>query len=218
MEKYLSEKTKHELIIKKDYANYKAVMEEIDKKYTLCLKTYLDHLSNCSTIKIKLEILIEEKSSFEKMLESFKQELQNTKLINNMNTIRGSDNTFSPKKKHLESVRKESSVSSNSVGNKSNKNSTYTKNNVDMPVRAMSGFFNNYGFNVSSDSGNNKKAILEQESNKIQKKLDLVDEEVRKTNKLLFDNVNILLIFIINKVLIPRRKKVCLGKYRKRKN
>lgn len=69
-------------------------MEEIDKKYSVTVKTYLDQLNICRGVKHKLEELIEIKSNYENMLNSLNKELHNIYLINNMSKIKGIDNSL----------------------------------------------------------------------------------------------------------------------------
>lgn len=141
-------------------------MEEIDKRYSAAQKVYLEQLKVVKGIKNKLEIEIEKKNSYESIINSLKKEINNIRLINSMNKIKGSDNSL--------------------VSKKDKRNKSFLTNIF------------NYGFNVS-DNGKNKIMIIEQELLKIQKFLDIVDEEVNKINKFLLENVsNKNLSFLIN--------------------
>jgi hypothetical protein len=92
LEKYLTEKNKIETIKNKDIEYFKKDLEEIDKKYTNALKSYLEQLQNCSHIKGKLEMLIEHKNIYENMIFNFQKEIHNIKLIANISKIKGTDN------------------------------------------------------------------------------------------------------------------------------
>jgi hypothetical protein len=103
----MSEKNKIESIVKKDINSYKLVMEEIDRKYAMAYKNYKDQLMMCQNVKRKLERVIENKTAYENIINSFKEELYHINLINSMNKIKdmhlnyGFNNDKGKKKKSI---------------------------------------------------------------------------------------------------------------------
>ena len=92
LEKYLSERNKIELISKNDILKYKISIEEIDKKFYNCFKSYCYQENVNKQIKIKLNQLVDQLKLYESMIDALKKELENTTYISNLHKIRGSDN------------------------------------------------------------------------------------------------------------------------------
>ena len=81
-------------------------MEEIDRKYAVAFRNYTLQFTLCSTIKKNIQILIEEKISYENQVKYLKEELYQISLINSMNKIKGREvnygfNSDQGKKKKL---------------------------------------------------------------------------------------------------------------------
>lgn len=91
IEIYVSEKNKLEEISKKDVKKYKQIMEEIDKKYAIHLKIYLEQMTICQENKNRIHSLLEDKCALEKFINSLNKEIINLKLIKNMSVIKGGD-------------------------------------------------------------------------------------------------------------------------------
>lgn len=89
LESYLTEKNKIDNIVKKDIASYKLNIEEIDRKYSVSYNNYKEQLDFCKNLKGKLDNLAENKNGYEKIIESFKNELYQIKMINSLNTLKG---------------------------------------------------------------------------------------------------------------------------------
>ncbi len=132
--KFYSEKDKIDQITKKDVANYKATMEELESHLKDATSNYQAQVKICKDFKKTLQSLIESKSQYEKLIETFEKEEYHIKLIERMNRLKG--NNF------------------------------------------------NYGFNSA-----NKSLKLSEENQKIQKKLELIKEDIKKINIVLLQNV-----------------------------
>jgi hypothetical protein len=89
LESYLTEKNKIDSIVKKDIASYKLNLEEIDKKYFIAYNNYKEQLDLCKNLKGKLDNLAENKNGYEKIIESFKNQLYHFKLMNSMSSLKG---------------------------------------------------------------------------------------------------------------------------------
>ncbi len=66
-------------------------MEEIEKKFSNCLKRYLDQQNICKEIKMKLNHLVDQNDSYVRIISSLSKEVENTSYISNLNKIRGND-------------------------------------------------------------------------------------------------------------------------------
>jgi len=99
LESYLTEKNKIDSIVKKDIASYKLNLEEIDKKYSTAYNNYKEQLDLCRNLKGKLDNLAENKNGYEKIIESFKNELYHFKLMNSMSSLKGVSYGFNHDKK-----------------------------------------------------------------------------------------------------------------------
>jgi hypothetical protein len=132
--KFYSEKDKIDQITKKDVTNYKATMEELESHLKDTTSNYQAQAKICKDFKKTLQSLIESKSQYEKLIETYEKEEYHIKLIERMNRLKG--NNF------------------------------------------------NYGFNSA-----NKSLKLSEENQKIQKKLELIKEDIKKINTVLLQNV-----------------------------
>jgi hypothetical protein len=92
--KFNSEKEKIDQISKKDVANYKTTMEELEGHLKESTNAYEAQAKICKDFKKTLQSLIDSNSQYEKLIETFEKEEYHIKLIERMNRLKGNNYNY----------------------------------------------------------------------------------------------------------------------------
>ncbi len=94
LERYIFEKNKIDVIVKKEIENSKKNMEEIDKKYTIAMNSFLDQNKLCQGKKNQLEKLIDSKLKYENVLHTIIVQLHGMDILRNFNKVNDNEKSF----------------------------------------------------------------------------------------------------------------------------
>jgi hypothetical protein len=94
LEGYIFEKSKIDVIVKKEIEFYKKNMEEIDKKYSIAMNNFLDHNKLCQSKKKQLEVLIDSKIKYENVLHTIIVQVHGMDILSNINKVNENENSF----------------------------------------------------------------------------------------------------------------------------
>ena len=98
LNEYLTQKQKIDALVKKDVANYKHLMEEIDKKSLIALRHYNEQMRQVLMMKNKIDKIAEEKFSYEEMYKIYKQKIDSLTTESNLNQLKSDTNVKSKRK------------------------------------------------------------------------------------------------------------------------
>jgi hypothetical protein len=94
LERYIFEKNKIDVIVKKEIEFFKKNMEEIDKKYVTAMNWFLEQNKLCQGKKKQLEVLIDSKIKYEGVLHTIIVQLHGMDILKNINKVNENEKSY----------------------------------------------------------------------------------------------------------------------------